>query len=117
LVRHQLSSDSRDAAADVYRSGELYANFPHSYVAVDDHPVMLQPLEFGLLRYLVQKRNQLVTRQELWREVWNASGAMNSRTIDVHVCRLRRHLGSAANRIQTLVRRGYRFVDTDAARG
>jgi DNA-binding response OmpR family regulator len=118
LVRRHLAADSRQVPIRQYRSAGLYANFGDSFVSVDGRPIVMQPLEFALLRYFVTRRNQLITRQQVLRDVWCGRRSIESRTVDVHVCRLRRQLGSAATRIQTLVSRGYRFVDdvTDAGR-
>jgi DNA-binding response OmpR family regulator len=116
LVRRRLAADSPQVPIRQYRSAGLSANFGDSFVSVDGRPIVMQPLEFALLEYFVTRRNQLITRQQLLRDVWRGRGSTGSRTVDVHVCRLRRKLGSAASRIQTLVSRGYRFVDivTDA---
>ena len=86
-----------------------------AFVSVDGAPVVLQRLEFLLLRYLVGRRGQLVSREELRRDVWHGKGTLDSRTIDVHVCRLRRKLGVAGDQIQTIVSLGYRFVEANAA--
>ena len=111
LVRRRLAGDSPQVPIRQYRSAGLSANFGDSFVSVDGRPIVMQPLEFALLEYFVTRRNQLITRQQLLRDVWRGRRSTESRTVDVHVCRLRRKPGSAASRIQTLVSRGYRFVD------
>jgi DNA-binding response OmpR family regulator len=94
-----------------YKGDRLVAHFDDVYVSVDGKPLLLQRLEFALLRYLVERRNRVVTRQELLEHVWNGKRSTDSRTIDVHVCRLRRKLGPVGDQVQTLVSLGYRFVD------
>ena len=94
-----------------YKGPHLVAKFDDVFVSVDGKPIMLQRLEFCVLRYLVQRRNQLVSREALHRDVWRGRGTLTGRTIDAHVCRLRRKLGVAGKHIQTLVSLGYRFVD------
>jgi DNA-binding response OmpR family regulator len=94
-----------------YKNGRLAANFGDMYVSVDGKPLMLQRLEFEVLKYLVERKNRVVTRQELFEDVWAGRGTIDNRTIDVHVSRLRRKLGPVRGQIQTLVSLGYRFVD------
>jgi DNA-binding response OmpR family regulator len=99
------------AALGEYAGQHLVVRFDDVFVSVDGKPIMLQRLEFCVLRYLVQRRNQLVSREALHRDVWRGRGTLTGRTIDAHVCRLRRKLGVAGKHIQTLVSLGYRFVD------
>jgi DNA-binding response OmpR family regulator len=94
-----------------YEGQHLVARFDDVFVSVDAKPIRLQRLEFYLLRYLVQRKNQLVTREALLRDVWCGRSTLAGRTVDAHVCRLRRKLGVAGQQIQTLVSLGYRFVD------
>jgi DNA-binding response OmpR family regulator len=114
LVRRKSSVAMPRTPSNRYKSGRLVANFDDVFVSVDGRPIVMQRLEYLLLRYLIERRNQLVTRRDLLRDVWRGRGHIDSRTIDVHVCRLRRKLGPAGEQIQTLVAQGYRFIDTPA---
>ncbi len=112
LLRKKTFS-RREPTVVQYKNGRLVANFNDAYVSVDGRPLILQRLELSLLRYLVECRNRVITRQELLECVWNEKKTVHSRTIDVHVCRLRQKLGPVGCQIQTLVSLGYRFVDGD----
>jgi DNA-binding response OmpR family regulator len=110
LLRKETNGRSESRVLH-YKSDRLVAHFDDVYVSIDGKPLLLQRLEFALLRYLVERRNRVVTRQELLEHVWNGKRSTDSRTIDVHVCRLRRKLGPVGDQVQTLVSLGYRFVD------
>lgn len=69
-------------------------------------PVPLNELEFGLLVRLAQEPRAVLTRAELWREVWGCQVAAKSRTIDAHASRLRRKLASAGAEGLVTTRRG-----------
>jgi DNA-binding response OmpR family regulator len=110
---------SRNAAPEhtVYRGRHLVADFDAVAISVDAAPVHLTRREFELLRYLVQNRNRVVSRDRLLERVWGYERSIDTRSVDVHVGRLRGKLGAAAAQIETVVGLGYRFSDApDAAR-
>lgn len=72
-------------------------------------PVPLTAKEFALLAYLCERRGRLVTRDEILSRVWGDMYEGTSRTIDIHVRRLRKKLGSAV-RIVTLHGSGYKLA-------
>ncbi|GAA4574470.1 response regulator transcription factor [Planotetraspora kaengkrachanensis] len=77
--------------------------------------VMLRPKEFDLLSVLVRRAGEVVTREQLMEEVWDANWFGPTKTLDVHVFALRRKLteeGEDPRRITTLRGRGYRY-ETD----
>ena len=74
-------------------------------------PVSLTRREFDLLRALVEARGRVLSREYLLDHVWGYSAAeeIESRTVDVHVRRLRQKLGSEGQRIGTVNGVGYRL--------
>ena len=80
-------------------------------MAVDGAPVRLTRREFELLRYLVQNKARVVSRDRLLERVWGYERMVETRSVDVHVGRLRTKLGGAARQIETVIGLGYRFVD------
>ena len=80
-------------------------------VSVDGTAVRLTRREFELLRYLVHNRNRVVSRDRLLERVWGYDRMVETRSVDVHVGRLRGKLGAAGHQIETVVGLGYRFVD------
>lgn len=63
--------------------------------------------ERELLTMLMQNPGRCISREILLKTVWNYSEGARTRTVDVHVQRLRRKLGQEANSIKTIVRLGY----------
>ena len=80
-------------------------------VTVDGAPVTLTRREFDLLRALVEARGRVLSREYLLDHVWGytAAGEIESRTVDVHVRRLRQKLGAEGQRIGTVTGVGYRL--------
>ncbi len=74
-------------------------------------PVKLTRREFELLRYLVDNRNRVLSRDRLLERVWGYDRFIETRSVDVHVGRLRAKLGAAGRQIETVVGLGYRFVE------
>jgi DNA-binding response OmpR family regulator len=101
------------ASAGIYRGAHLLADFDAISVSVDGRPVRLTRRELELLQCLVQNRNRVLTRDRLLEKVWGYDRSVDTRSIDVHVGRLRRKLGPAGAQIETLIGIGYRFADAD----
>jgi DNA-binding response OmpR family regulator len=94
-----------------YRGTHLIADFDAVSVLVEGTQVRLTRREFDLLRFLVQNKNRVVSRDRLLERVWGYERVVETRSVDVHVGRLRFKLGIAGRQIETVVGLGYRFVD------
>ena len=94
-----------------YRGTHLTADFDAVAVAVSGAAIRLTRREFELLRYLVQNKNRVVSRDRLLERVWGYDRLVETRSVDVHVGRLRSKLREAGRQIETVVGLGYRFVD------
>jgi DNA-binding response OmpR family regulator len=99
------------AAPPVYRGEHLVADFDAVAIAVDGQPVRLTRREFELLRYLVENKGRVLSRDRLLERVWGYDRLIETRSVDVHVGRLRGKLGSAGKQIETVVGLGYRFIE------
>lgn len=77
-------------------------------VKKDGHPVLLTVKEFDLLVMLAQNKNIVLYRERLYEKVWNEEWQENTRTIDLHIQRLRKKL-DWADKIQTVYKLGYRL--------
>jgi DNA-binding response OmpR family regulator len=95
--------------------GPLQIDAAAHTVSVDGVPVNLTRREFDLLRALVEARGRVLSREFLLEHVWGytAAGEIESRTVDVHVRRLRQKLGPAGPRIGTVTGVGYRLERDD----
>lgn len=92
-----------------YTCGELSIDFAARRVFMEGHEVTLTAMEFDLLAMLVRRRNVAVSREELLLGVWGYDYAGETRTVDVHIQRLRSKIG--ATRIETVYKYGYRFSE------
>ena len=104
-------SPPQSSAMSLYRGSRLVADFDAVSVTVDGDPVRLTRREFELLRCLVENRNRVLSRERLLVRVWGYDQSIETRSVDVHVGRLRSKLGSAGPQIETVVGLGYRFVE------
>ena len=104
-------STAQPSAMSLYRGSRLVADFDAVLVTVDGDPVRLTRREFELLRCLVENRNRVLSRERLLVRVWGYDQSIETRSVDVHVGRLRSKLGTAGPQIETVVGLGYRFVE------
>ena len=111
LRRGGGNGDRKAAAALSYSGDHLVADFDAISVRVDGLQVRLTRREFELLRYLVENRNRVISRDKLLERVWGWDDSVETRSVDVHIGRLRSKLGSASRQIETVIGLGYRFID------
>jgi len=109
VLRRSTPKDDRPLLS--YRGTNLTADFEAVSVVANGEPLRLTRREFELLRYLVQNKNRVVSRDRLLERVWGYDRSVETRSVDVHVGRLRNKLGEAARQIETVIGLGYRFVD------
>jgi len=110
-VRAVLRRGKPDTAPAVYRGKYLVADFEAVSVSVQGEPIRLTRREFELLKYLVENRNRVLSRDRLLERVWGYDRLIETRSVDVHVGRLRGKLGPVGQQIETVVGLGYRFVE------
>jgi two-component system, OmpR family, alkaline phosphatase synthesis response regulator PhoP len=93
-----------------YSDEHLAFDFQQKVVSLDGLRMSLTRKEYDLLSLLVQHAGQIVPRDALLLQVWGYTPAIRTRTLDVHVRRLRKKLSSYADRyIETIFGIGYRF--------
>jgi DNA-binding response OmpR family regulator len=109
VLRRGAPAEERRAGG--YTGDRLVADFDAVSVAVDGDAVRLTRREFELLRYLIRNKNRVVSRDRLLERVWGYDRVVETRSVDVHVGRLRAKLREAGRQIETVVGLGYRFVD------
>jgi DNA-binding response OmpR family regulator len=114
VLRRGRDPQHKDQSPPVYRGRHLMADFDAVAVSVDGTEVRLTRREFELLRYLVENRNRVLSRDRLLERVWGYDRFVETRSVDVHVGRLRAKLGAAGRQIETVVGLGYRFVEQEA---
>jgi two-component system alkaline phosphatase synthesis response regulator PhoP len=96
-----------------YRFGPVSVDFRSAEVERDGVPIDLSAKEFHLLRYLIEHRGAIVTRNELLDAVWGYDAMPSTRTVDVHVAWVRKKVEPQPHRPQyilTVHGIGYKFV-------
>jgi DNA-binding response OmpR family regulator len=104
LRRGQTSDETQSLVA-----GPIIIDGVRHQVTVNGKTVHLTSLEFKLLRTLVQRRGRVQERDRLLSDVWGYEAAIDTRTVDTHVRRLREKLGKAGDAIETIRGFGYRL--------
>ena len=100
-----------EGAAPVLSAGPLTLDVARHLVTLQGRPLTLTPKEFDLLHALLESAGRVLSREHLLNRVWGyaRAGEIESRTVDVHVRRLRAKLGDLGRRIATVKSVGYRF--------
>jgi DNA-binding response OmpR family regulator len=103
--------ERRDESETPLVFGDLVLDRGRHTVAWQGQPVHLTAKEFALLAALLDARGRVLTRQQLLEDVWGYSYAEGTRTVDVHVRRLREKIPGLAPAIVTVKSVGYRLTD------
>ena len=96
-----------------YAFGDVQVDFRRAEVSRGGQALALSALEYKLLRYFVENRGQVLSRDELLDRVWGYDAAAQTRTVDVHVASLRQKVEPNPSRPQHIVtvhRLGYKFA-------
>jgi len=100
-----------------YRDEHLVIDFSQQTAIVDAQLLVLTRKEYDLLALLVQHAGEIIPRDALLYRVWGYSPEIRTRTLDVHIRRLRKKLGTYADQyIETIFGIGYRFQPYHAPR-
>ncbi|MFS3127166.1 winged-helix domain-containing protein [Nocardioides sp. Bht2] len=111
IGRIAAQRDAADPDSHVIRSGEVVVDDATYTARLGGRPLDLTFKEFELLKYLAQHPGRVFSRQQLLQEVWGYDYFGGTRTVDVHVRRLRAKLGPENETLIGTVRNvGYRFV-------
>jgi DNA-binding response OmpR family regulator len=98
---------------DSYQFGNIDLDFKRYQASKDGRPLDLSPREYEILKYMIERRGETVTREQLLDEVWGYDHYPLTRTIDNHIAKLRHKIEPTPNEpryIITIHRIGYRFL-------
>ena len=110
LRRYELSVDIEE----VIEKGGISLDVNRAAVEVKGKSLNLRPKEFDLLYLLMKKSGHVLTRSYLLESIWGYEYFGATRTVDVHIRRLRKKLGEeAAKNIKTIEGKGYTFVEEE----
>lgn len=107
LQRAAPAGDKRETM----RFGDLLIDLPKHLVSWKGKAIELTATEFKLVTALAERAGRVQTRDALLRDVWEYDAAIDTRTVDTHMRRLREKLGPAAKHLDTVRGVGYRFVE------
>lgn len=96
-------------APDILQIGPITVDRSAHRVSVNNHEVELTPTEYKLLLTLAERRGRVQARSHLLETVWDAAPDIQTRTVDMHVQRLRTKLHPAGDLIETVRGFGYRL--------
>lgn len=99
----------QSVSGDVLQIGAIAIDRAAHRVSVDGHELDLTPTEYRLLLTLAERRGRVQGRGHLLETVWEAAPDIQTRTVDMHVQRLRTKLGPAGELIETVRGFGYRL--------
>lgn len=116
VLRRVRQSPPVLAGGTVLRAGPICLNIEAASAELDGQVLDLTPTEFKLLQTLMERRGRVQSRRQLLEAAWGVTAQITTRTVDMHVQRLRTKLGDAADRLETVRGFGYRFR-ADASRG
>ncbi len=111
LLRRTVSKDEA-AQEHRYAFGDVLIDFRRAEVKIKEALVSLSAKEFQLLRYFVEHCGEVRSREDILNEVWGYPTVPNTRTVDVHVARLRQKIEPNPTKpiyLLTVHNIGYRF--------
>jgi two-component system phosphate regulon response regulator PhoB len=109
LRRHQPDPEAPGGEPDLLSVGGIQLDIAGHQLRIGGEEIPLTATEFRLLRLLMERSGRVQTRGQLLTDVWGYAEDIDSRTVDTHIRRLRRKLGSEADRIETVIGVGYRL--------
>ena len=106
-----LRRSGRSSSGGVVTYGTITIDADRHHVTLDGDEVKLTAKEFLLLQYLIQHRGRVLSRDLLLSDVWGYQYTGGTRTVDVHIRRLREKLPVLTNAIETVKQFGYKLAD------
>jgi DNA-binding response OmpR family regulator len=97
-----------------YRFADLELDFETYRATRGSEKLEMSPREFELLRYLIERKGETVTRDQLLEDVWGYESYPSTRTVDTHIAKLRAKIGDSGSEprfIMTIHGVGYKFVE------
>ena len=91
--------------------GRIRMNLRTLTVTVNSEPIELAPKEFALLKYLLEHKNWVVSRDMLLDRIWGSDYFGSGRVVDNHIKKLRKKLGDAGSQIRTVITQGYKLTE------
>jgi DNA-binding response OmpR family regulator len=107
-------SEGKKKRLSRYQFSDVELDFEAYRAKKGNEPLELSPREFELLRYLIERKGETVSRDRLLEDVWGYESYPSTRTVDTHIAKLRAKIGDSGSEprwILTIHGVGYKFVD------
>ncbi len=107
----RVKSDS--GLPDIHHFGELEINFKKYQATKKGKPLKLSPREYELLKCFIDRQGEIISREELLKEIWGYEHSPDTRTVDAHIVKLRQKIEDKPDEpklIVTIHGIGYKFV-------
>jgi two-component system alkaline phosphatase synthesis response regulator PhoP len=99
---------------EVYRSGDLEIDFRKYSAKKKDQIITLSPREYEILKYFIERRGEIISREDLLNQVWGYESYPNTRTVDAHIAKLRQKIEDNPENPQHIITihgTGYKFLE------
>lgn len=110
-INNHNQSEKEKSKDEIITVGNLELDQNRHEARKNGEPLKLTPKEFELLKYLLFNKNRVLTRDLLLEKIWGYTYSGDTRTVDVHIRRLRKKIGK--NYITTVRGVGYKFVEME----
>lgn len=105
--------NSKEKYQGSYKFGELEINFNNYTTSKNSKPIKLSPREYEILKCFIERKGEIVSREDLLNKVWGYNSYPNTRTVDAHIVKLRRKIEEDPEDpklIVTVHSLGYKFL-------
>jgi two-component system alkaline phosphatase synthesis response regulator PhoP len=113
LIENKIKFSLNSEKTESYRFANM-EHLPNTHLLIrDGRKIELTILENRILLYFLKNKNKVINREELMMEVWGYNADVNTRTLDMHIVRLRKKIETNADSpqyLQTVRGIGYKFV-------
>jgi len=109
VLRRVRQHPPAEKGGQMLRAGPVRLDTGAAQAEVNGKPLTLTPTEYRLLLVLMERQGRVQSRRQLLEAVWDTTANITTRTVDMHVQRLRSKLGDAAGWLETVRGFGYRF--------
>lgn len=99
--------------SDEFNFGDITINFKRFEVTKAGQPIEISPREFNIMKYFIEHKGEVITRDQLLDSVWGYGSFPLTRTVDMHIAKLRQKIEDAPHdpkHVITVHRVGYKFV-------
>lgn len=112
LLRRMEKISKSNPKKSIYNFGEFKLDLQKGELYKNEELISLNAIEFRLLTYFITHEDRVISRDTLLDDVWGYESETTSRTVDVHIAKLRSSIGESDNHkhIQTIWGRGYKFI-------